>query len=68
MRCIFRKTGRFTTMAENHILTFDNGYGSMMDIQYFNGLEEYNGTILLVGINYDKDKKQHQYRIEEMVW
>lgn len=48
MRCIFRKTGRFTTMAENHILTFDNGYGSMMDIQYFNGLEEYNGTILLV--------------------
>lgn len=33
--------------------------------RYCKGLEEYNGNILLVGINYDKDTSEHTCVIEE---
>ena len=35
--------------------------------QYMKALEEYKGNILLVGINYDKDKKKHSCVIEKML-
>lgn len=35
--------------------------------QYSKALEEYKGNMLLVGINYDKETKEHQCSIEEMV-
>ena len=33
--------------------------------QYFGSLKEYQGNLLLVGINYDKDTREHQCEIEE---
>lgn len=33
--------------------------------QYFKSLEEYQGNLLLVGVNYDKDTREHQCEIEE---
>ena len=35
--------------------------------QYGKALQEYKGNLLLVGINYDKEKKEHQCKIEEMI-
>lgn len=35
---------------------------------YGSALEEYKGNLLLVGINYDKETKKHQCKIEEMEW
>lgn len=35
---------------------------------YMQALEEYNGNLLLVGINYDKETKEHSCVIEEWVW
>lgn len=34
--------------------------------QYTKALEEYAGNLLLVGINYDKQKKKYQCKIEEI--
>ena len=33
--------------------------------QYQKAIEEYIGNILLVGINYDKKSKKHEFKIEE---
>ena len=33
--------------------------------QYFESLKEYQGNLLLVGINYDKNTREHQCEIEE---
>ena len=33
--------------------------------KYMQGLEEYRGNMLLVGINYDKTSKKHSCKIEE---
>ena len=33
--------------------------------QYFESLKEYQGNLLLVGINYDKQTREHQCVIEE---
>ena len=33
--------------------------------QYFESLKEYQGNLLLVGVNYDKDTREHQCEIEE---
>ena len=33
--------------------------------EYFRSLSDYQGKILLVGINYDKKTKEHQCKIEE---
>lgn len=46
----------------------DGAIEQIKEKQYFKGLEEYKGSLLLVGINYDKEKKTHQCSIEEMVW
>ena len=33
--------------------------------QYFESLQEYQGNLLLVGVNYDKDTREHRCEIEE---
>ena len=35
--------------------------------EYCRSLEEYEGNILLVGVNYDKQTKEHECVIEEYV-
>ena len=35
--------------------------------QYFVGLEHYSGDILLVGVSYDPENKEHQCRIEKFI-
>ena len=35
------------------------------DRQYVEGLKEFQGNLLLVGVNYDKDTKKHTCMIEE---
>ena len=34
--------------------------------KYVQALEEYRGNLILVGINYDKETKEHQCKIEQM--
>jgi len=34
--------------------------------RYADALKDYSGTVLLVGINYDKRSKKHQCRIEKV--
>lgn len=34
--------------------------------EYVTALKEYEGDLLLVGINYDKESKEHQCRIEQI--
>ena len=34
--------------------------------QYINALEEYKGKLLLVGVDYDKEKKEHSCVIERV--
>lgn len=36
--------------------------------QYASALAEYKGNLLLVAINYDKESKKHQCKIEQMDW
>lgn len=46
-----------------------SAYGAINQIKerkYTDGLKDYHGNLLLVGINYDKQSKEHQCIIEEM--
>ena len=43
----------------------DTAIQQIYDRKYPNGLLTYSGNILLVGINYDKNTKKHECRIEE---
>lgn len=43
----------------------DGAIGQIKKKQYCKSLEEYQGNILLVGINYDKDTRKHECVIEE---
>ena len=43
----------------------DTAIQQIYDRKYPNGLLTYSGNILLVGINYDKNTKIHECRIEE---
>jgi len=36
--------------------------------QYIDALKEYQGNLLLVGINYDKETKKHTCMIEKIKW
>ena len=45
----------------------DMAIHQIRDKQYIKALEEYKGRLLLVAINYDKNTKEHQCRIEEIV-
>ena len=36
--------------------------------RYAEALEEYKGNLLLVGINYEKESKEHQCEIERIMW
>ena len=44
----------------------EGAISQIKDKKYDNVLEEYQGDILLVGINYDRKTKKHQCLIEEM--
>ena len=35
--------------------------------EYVEALKDYHGNLLLVGINYDKETKQHECKIEKYV-
>ena len=45
--------------------TADTALQQIRDKKYPESLLDYTGNILLVGINYDKEKKEHQCVIEE---
>jgi len=46
--------------------TAEGAISQIKNKKYVSALEEYNGNILLVGINYNKKNKKHQCRIEKM--
>ena len=46
----------------------EGAISQIKDKQYFKVLDDYKGKLLLVGINYDKEKKEHQCIIEEREW
>lgn len=46
----------------------ESAIAQIKDRKYTQVLEEYKGNLLLVGINYDKETKEHQCHIEEMEW
>ncbi len=41
--------------------------GQIKNKEYVSALEEYQGNLLLVGINYDKESKKHQCMIEKYI-
>lgn len=47
--------------------TAEGAISQIKEKKYIQALEEYKGRILLIGINYDKNTKKHQCRIEEIV-
>lgn len=46
----------------------DTALRQIMDRRYTQALEGYSGEVLLVGVNYDKDSKNHSCVIEKIVW
>lgn len=44
----------------------EGAIAQMKEKKYVQALEDYQGKILLVGINYDEKKKEHECRIEEV--
>lgn len=42
----------------------ESAIGQIHDRKYAEGLSEYKGNLLPVGINYDKKTKEHQCKIE----
>lgn len=46
--------------------TAESALEQIKNKQYTNCLEAYEGEILLVGINYDKDEKKHSCRIKKI--
>ena len=46
-------------------MLFDTAINQIKQKNYPSKLADYTGDILLVGINYDKETKEHTYRIEE---
>lgn len=43
----------------------DGAIAQIRQKEYIKGLEDYQGNLLLVGINYDRDTRQHECRIEK---
>ena len=43
----------------------EGAISQIKDRQYVEGLKEFQGNLLLVGVNYDKDTKKHTCMIEE---
>lgn len=56
-----RKAGERLTLRD---LEFDGALDQIREKNYGDALEEYQGKILLVGINYDKKTKKHECGIE----
>lgn len=44
----------------------DSAIGQIKERKYVKALEGYQGNLLLVGINYDKESKKHQCKIEKL--
>ena len=47
--------------------TAETAIDQIKDNKYTNALKEYKGDILIVGINYDKDSKAHECKIEKLM-
>ena len=45
----------------------DNAIAQIEEKRYPYALKNYNGEVLLVGINYDKKTKQHQCKIKKIM-
>ena len=45
----------------------EGAIGQIKRQQYVESIQEFTGKIFLVGINYDKKKKEHQCVIEEII-
>jgi hypothetical protein len=52
-------TGRLNRPAESAL-------AQIKERRYVEALEDYQGRVLLVGVNYDKETKEHTCVIEEM--
>ena len=46
--------------------TAEGAIGQIKEKKYVQVLKNYKGNLLLVGINYDEKKKEHQCKIEEV--
>ena len=46
--------------------TAETAIDQIKNNKYANALKDYEGEILLVGINYDKESKEHECRIERV--
>lgn len=44
----------------------EGAVSQIKDRKYVEALGEYQGNLLLIGINYDVDTKKHQCRIEQI--
>ncbi|MBO4320238.1 MAG: AAA family ATPase [Treponema sp.] len=44
--------------------TTESALAQIKEKKYFSSLDNYNGEILLIGVNYDEDEKTHECRIE----
>ena len=44
----------------------DSAIGQIKERKYVKALEGYQGNLLLVGINYDKESKKNQCKIEKL--
>ena len=45
----------------------ESALAQIKEKKYFSSLENYSGEILLVGVNYDEEKKSHECRIEKWI-
>lgn len=48
--------------------TKESAIEQIKEKEYIKGLGDYKGKVLFVGVNYDKDSKEHQCLIEEYEW
>ena len=64
-RCNVEKPALIIELKFNH--TADTAIDQIKRKEYPAKIAEYTGDLLLVGINYDKETKQHACKIERMV-
>ncbi len=50
-----------------HNKSTESALTQIKDKQYFDSMEKYTGQVLLVGINYDENTKEHSCSIEQWV-
>lgn len=48
--------------------TAEAAVAQIRERRYVEALEEYDGDVLLIGVSYDRETKEHKCRIERMGW